>query len=169
MTGFLCHFGMKRDLSSFKELFHILQDLSAPVTGFCVLGGMFSEGIDLMGDALIGAVVVTVGLPQIGLMRNLIRDHLNTMEDEQVRGHGFEYAYTYPGLCKVLQAAGRVHRSETDRGIILLIDERFAQPRYRRLFPSEWGDIRLVGPDQIRQDLEEFWKGSPETASPAND
>lgn len=153
-----------------REAFmEILQDLSAPVTGFCVLGGMFSEGIDLMGDALIGAVVVTVGLPQIGLMRNLIRDHLNTMEDEQVRGHGFEYAYTYPGLCKVLQAAGRVHRSETDRGIILLIDERFAQPRYRRLFPSEWEDIRLVGPDQIRQDLEEFWKGSPETASPAND
>ncbi len=122
-----------------------------PVIAFCVLGGVFSEGIDLVGDRLIGAIVVSVGLPQLGLERNLIREHM-----EQEVGQGFEYAYMYPGLGRVLQAAGRVIRTETDRGVILLLDERFLQERYRRLYPAHW-QPEVVRPDNVEKRLKEFW------------
>ncbi len=98
--------------------------------GFAVMGGVFGEGIDLVGDRLIGAIIVGVGLPQLCVERDLIRDYF-----QEQTGAGFDYAYTFPGMNRVLQATGRVIRSETDRGVVLLIDARFAEQRYRRLFP----------------------------------
>jgi DNA excision repair protein ERCC-2 len=111
----------------------------SPTVGFAVLGGAFAEGIDLVGDRLIGAVVVGVGLPQVGTERDLIRDYFDRTGDG-----GFEFAYQYPGLNRVFQAAGRVIRSETDSGVIVLIDERFGQYRYRQHFPAEWTGITEI-------------------------
>ncbi|SDS90763.1 Rad3-related DNA helicase [Paenibacillaceae bacterium GAS479] len=101
--------------------------------GFAVMGGIFSEGIDLAGDKLTGVAIIGVGLPQIGPERDL----LSAYEQRQGR-NGFDYAYVYPGISKVLQAGGRLIRSEQDRGTLLLIDDRYRQPRYRRLLPEEW-------------------------------
>jgi DNA excision repair protein ERCC-2 len=123
------------------------------LVGFAVLGGLFGEGIDLAGDRLIGAVIVGVGLPQLSVERDLIRDYF-----EAQNGSGFDYAYTYPGMNRVLQAGGRVIRSETDRGMVLLIDTRFAQDRYRRLFPAWWQVRRVTSAKQIREAASEFWK-----------
>ncbi|WP_242866832.1 ATP-dependent DNA helicase [Abyssisolibacter fermentans] len=103
------------------------------LAGFCVLGGLFSEGIDLKGDRLSGAIVVGVGLPQICLERNIIRDYFNEKNSK-----GFEYAYMYPGMNKVLQAVGRVIRTEDDKGTVLLIGERFAYNSYKKMFPKHW-------------------------------
>ena len=100
---------------------------------FAVMGGLFSEGIDLVGDRLTGVAIVGVGLPQIGPERNLIRDYF------QASGrNGFDYAYVFPGMNKVLQAGGRLIRSETDQGRLALIDDRYLQPQYSRLLPEEW-------------------------------
>ena len=121
--------------------------------GFCVMGGIFSEGIDLKSDRLIGTVIVGVGLPQVCLERDIIRDYFNERNNE-----GFEYAYMFPGMNKVMQAAGRVIRSETDRGIILLIDERFTNRSYLKLFPKEWFPYsRVIKADDITKYAGEFW------------
>lgn len=109
------------------------------LVGFCILGGIFSEGIDLKGERLIGSIVVGVGLPGIDLRTDLIRDYYDIQ-----RGTGFDYAYVFPGMNKVLQAAGRVIRSEEDRGIVLLIDSRFATGRYRALYPAHWSGMRYI-------------------------
>lgn len=109
------------------------------LVGFCVLGGIFSEGIDLKGDRLIGTVIVGVGLPGISLRQDLIRDYFNG-----VNGAGFDYAYVFPGMNKVLQAAGRVIRSEEDFGVVLLIDSRFHTARYRSLYPAHWSGMRMI-------------------------
>ena len=123
------------------------------LVGFAVMGGIFGEGIDLLGERLLGAIVVGVGLPQVCLEREIIRQWF----DKNARG-GFDYAYTYPGMNKVLQAAGRVIRSESDRGIVLLIDDRFSQSRYKRLFPREWqGAIRVKTADDITGQAGKFW------------
>ncbi|WP_127585418.1 ATP-dependent DNA helicase [Paenibacillus koleovorans] len=111
---------------------------SRTLVGFAVLGGIFSEGIDLVGDRLTGVVVVGVGLPQVGLEREEIKRHF----DEQGK-NGFEYAYVFPGMNKVLQAGGRLIRSEEDHGLLLLIDDRYVQPRYKRLLPDEWLHFRI--------------------------
>ena len=100
---------------------------------FAVMGGLFGEGIDLVGDRLVGAVVVGVGLPQICTERDLIRDYF-----QERNGRGFDYAYRIPGMIRVLQAAGRVIRTETDRGTALLIDSRYREPAYRDLLPEWW-------------------------------
>jgi DNA excision repair protein ERCC-2 len=118
-----------------------------------VMGGIFGEGIDLVGERLIGAIVVGVGIPQLGLERNLIRDYFN-----QAQRRGFEYAYQYPGLNRVMQAAGRVIRTETDRGVIVLLDERFNQYRYRTLYPVAWHGFNVVkDAEEIRGLLQTFW------------
>ncbi|MFE5317946.1 ATP-dependent DNA helicase [Paenibacillus sp. NPDC056579] len=104
-----------------------------PCIGFAVMGGMFSEGIDLTGDRLTGTVVVGVGLPQINIERNLIKQYF----DRNGR-NGFDYAYVYPGINKVLQAGGRLIRTETDHGTLLLVDDRFEQRQYEHLLPEEW-------------------------------
>ncbi|RKP51694.1 ATP-dependent DNA helicase [Cohnella endophytica] len=101
--------------------------------GFAVMGGIFSEGIDLVGDRLGGVAIVGVGMPQLGLERNLIKNHFD------VDGrNGFDYAYVFPGMNKVLQSGGRLIRSERDRGKLLLVDDRYLRPPYSRLLPEEW-------------------------------
>ncbi len=119
---------------------------------FAVLGGVFGEGIDLVGERLIGVAIVGVGLPQLCLERDLIREYW------QARGHsGFDFSYTYPGMNRVLQAAGRVIRSETDQGIVLLLDERFARHPYPLLFPPWWKPHHLKAPEQIFASSRNFW------------
>jgi DNA excision repair protein ERCC-2 len=108
------------------------------LVGFAVLGGVFGESIDLVGERLIGAIIVGVGLPQLCVERDLIRDYF-----QEKAAAGFDYAYTFPGMNRVLQAVGRIIRTERDRGVVLLIDTRFAEPRYRRLFPRWWQPIRV--------------------------
>jgi DNA excision repair protein ERCC-2 len=125
------------------------------LVGFAVMGGIFGEGIDLVGDRLIGAVIVGVGLPQLCVERDLIRDYFQAST-----GAGFDYAYTFPGMNRVLQATGRVIRSETDRGVILLIDARFIEPRYRRLFPRWWQSVSVRSVNEIRAALRQFWQAS---------
>jgi len=122
------------------------------LVGFAVLGGIFGEGIDLVGERLIGAVIVGVGLPQLCVERDLIRDYF-----QQQNSAGFEYAYTFPGMNRVLQAIGRVIRSESDRGVALLIDARFNEQRYRRLFPAWWQFIRVRNPERLREAVAAFW------------
>ncbi len=124
-----------------------------PLMALCVLGGIFSEGIDLPGSALIGVCVVGVGLPQIGPERDAIREHAGH------RGlNGFDIAYRYPGMHKVLQAAGRLIRSENDRGVLLLCDDRYGQPGYRRLLPPHWRVTKARGED-IAGHIRAFWQG----------
>lgn len=121
--------------------------------GLAVMGGIFGEGIDLVGERLIGAVVVGVGVPQVCLENDLIKEYF-----DRLNGSGFAYAYQYPGFNRVLQATGRVIRTETDRGIIVLMDERFTQARYRRLFPSHWRGFWVVKSNpEIQEKLELFW------------
>jgi Rad3-related DNA helicase len=103
------------------------------LVGFAVLGGIFSEGVDLKGDRLNGVIVVGVGLPQIGLERDLIKEYF-----QRVGKNGYDYSYVYPGINKVLQAGGRLIRSEEDHGLIVLIDDRFLQTKYQNLLPNEW-------------------------------
>ncbi|ADU29342.1 ATP-dependent DNA helicase [Evansella cellulosilytica] len=109
------------------------------LVGFAVLGGIFSEGVDLKGDRLQGVIVVGVGMPQIGFERDIIKDHF-----QSVGKNGFDYAYVYPGMNKVLQAGGRLIRSDTDTGVIALIDDRFLQTKYQALIPYEWQDYSVV-------------------------
>lgn len=120
--------------------------------GFCVLGGIFGEGIDLRNDRLIGVVVVGTGLPMVGNERELYRNYYDEMN-----GKGFEYAYLYPGMNKVLQAAGRVIRTAEDKGTILLLDERFATNQYTSLFPREWRNVRYVNVRSMQMELLKFW------------
>lgn len=122
--------------------------------GFCVLGGIFSEGIDLKEDRLIGAVIVGTGLPMVCNERELFRDYY-----EEKQGTGFEYAYLYQGMNKVLQSAGRVIRTIQDKGAILLLDERFQQNQYQRLFPREWYPNTVVDKEKMISELKEFWFG----------
>lgn len=109
------------------------------LVGFSVLGGIFSEGIDLKGDRLNGVIVVGVGLPQIGLERDIIKNYF-----DKIGKNGFDYAYVFPGINKVLQAGGRLIRSETDSGIIVLVDDRFLSRNYQRLLPYEWQDYTVI-------------------------
>lgn len=121
--------------------------------GLCVMGGIFSEGIDLTEERLVGAFVVGTGIPQICHEREILRGYF-----EEKNGKGFEYAYLYPGMNKVLQSAGRVIRTEKDRGIILLLDDRFLQRQCREIFPKEWLDIKRSDLDSVGKYVEEFWE-----------
>lgn len=122
------------------------------LVGFCVMGGIFSEGIDLKNDSLIGAILVGTGLPQVCHERELLRTYFDAWGED-----GFDYAYRYPGMNKVLQAAGRVIRTVDDFGIVALLDERFLSPAYQRLFPREWKEKQVVTVDQIGRRVERFW------------
>ncbi len=122
------------------------------LVGFAVMGGVFAESIDLIGEQLTGAVIVGVGMPGISLERELIRYYFDEMNE-----CGFAFAYQFPGMIKVLQAAGRVIRSETDRGVILLIDTRFGRDPYRSLLPHEWYIKDVANVETIGKILEEFW------------
>ena len=120
--------------------------------GFCVMGGIFSEGIDLSRDRLIGAAVVGTGLPQVCRERELLREYF---DKKGLRG--FDYAYVYPGMNKVLQSAGRVIRTEEDRGVILLLDDRFREPRYKETFPREWEGLELCNVKNAGAKMRAFW------------
>ena len=120
--------------------------------GFCVLGGIFSEGIDLKNDSLIGAVIVGTGLPQVCNEREILKKFFDSQGD-----NGFDFAYKYPGMNKVLQAAGRVIRTVDDVGIVALLDERFLTASYRRMFPREWEVYERVSLSQIEKRVERFW------------
>lgn len=120
--------------------------------GFCVMGGIFSEGIDLTEEKLVGAFIVGTGLPQICYEREILRQYF-----EKKNGKGFDYAYLYPGMNKVLQSAGRVIRTETDRGVILLLDERFLQRQCQEIFPREWAGIKRCTLENISEHLKKFW------------
>ena len=144
-----------RMTESQKEQFLAVFNVNNPetVVGFAVMGGIFGEGIDLVGERLVGAIVVGVGLPQICLERDLIKGYYDERDNT-----GWAYAYTYPGMNRVLQAAGRVIRSDTDRGLLLLIDKRFSREDYRELYPPAWGGphtTRSVA--EIHEAVELFW------------
>jgi DNA excision repair protein ERCC-2 len=141
----------EEEKESFLQCFR--SDTETGLVAFAVMGGMFSEGIDLVGDRLIGAVIVGVGLPQVCFERDIIMDFFKNKSSA-----GFEYAYMYPGMNKVMQAAGRVIRSELDRGAVLLIDERFGSNRYSSMFPQEWlHNNRVKNTQELGQILGNFW------------
>ena len=124
--------------------------------GFCVLGGSFSEGVDLPGNRLIGSIIVGVGLPGFSSERNIMRDYFENRYE-----NGFEYAYTYPGMNNVLQAAGRVIRRDEDKGIVVLIDDRYAEPTYRNLFPKHWSHLVYAGDAaSLAEIVSRFWNNS---------
>lgn len=124
--------------------------------GFCVLGGAFSEGVDLPGSRLIGAIIFGVGLPALSNEKNIIRDYF---DGEGEGGRGYDYAYTFPGMNNVLQAAGRVIRTEGDRGVVVLADDRYALPLYKELFPEHWKNVRYARNTLSLAEMNKnFWK-----------
>ncbi|UCD20303.1 MAG: PD-(D/E)XK nuclease family protein [candidate division WOR-3 bacterium] len=122
------------------------------LVGFVVMGGFFAESIDLVGERLTGAAVVGVGFPQISIERELIRAHF-----DKIDGSGYAFAYQVPGMIKVLQAAGRVIRSESDRGVVLLIDTRYSDSPYRQMLPKEWRPAFVANVERAATLLQEFW------------
>ena len=126
---------------------------SKSMLGFCVLGGIFSEGIDLKNESLIGSIIVGTGLPQVCSEREILKNHY-----DKSGNNGFDYAYRYPGMNKVLQAAGRVIRTDEDYGVIALLDERFLQNSYKAMFPREWCDFKVTDIKNLKEYVEKFWK-----------
>ncbi|MBO4908217.1 MAG: ATP-dependent DNA helicase [Lachnospiraceae bacterium] len=129
---------------------------SGSLIAFCVMGGIFSEGIDLKGDSLIGVICVGPGLPGVDLEHDILREYFDGYDHM-----GYEYAYMYPGMNKVLQAAGRVIRTEEDTGIVVLLDKRFLGSSYRKLFPREWTNVKITDLEHIRGDITDFWNNAP--------
>lgn len=129
------------------------EDREESLLAFCVMGGIFSEGIDLKEDALIGAAVYGTGIPQVDIERKILQEYYDREERK-----GFAYAYQYPGMNKVLQAAGRVIRTIHDKGVILLMDDRFLRYDYRRLFPREWASFKKVNLKNAGKEIALFWK-----------
>ena len=122
--------------------------------GFCVLGGSFSEGVDLPGRRLIGTIIVGVGLPGLSNERNILKEYFDGRCER-----GYDYAYTYPGMNRVLQAAGRVIRREKDEGVVVLIDDRYATAQYQMLFPASWMHLQYAGnATSLAELVKNFWK-----------
>lgn len=141
----------------FLDAFDVKND--GTLVGFCVMGGSFSEGIDLRGERLIGAIIVGVGLPTISSELNIIKEYF-----DNTRENGYAYAYTYPGMNKVLQAAGRVIRSEDECGVVVLVDDRFATQEYKILMPEYWSHIKYVGSAKVLLDtVASFWQKQNKT------
>ena len=137
----------EKDKEAFLKSFE-----DGPVLACCVLGGVFSEGIDLTGEKLIGTIMVGTGLPQVSSERNLLKDYYEESGED-----GFAYAYLYPGMNKILQAAGRVIRTTEDEGIIVLLDERFLKPYYQQMFPREWTSFKVVNRYNSKKAITDFW------------
>jgi len=116
------------------------------------MGGIFSEGIDLSEDRLIGAAVIGTGLPQVCNEREMLKQYF---ADRGMKG--FDYAYLYPGMNKVQQAAGRVIRTDTDKGVIMLLDDRFLLRQYQESFPREWADFKRCSLLSAREEVMKFW------------
>lgn len=143
------------------------KDGGSYLVGFCVLGGIYSEGIDLAGDRLIGAVIVGIGMPALSCEREAICAYYDEKYEE-----GRQFAYIYPGMNRVLQAAGRVIRNETDRGVIVLVDDRFDDPIYKKIMPSLWKGMKFIPEAKaLREKLDEFWRKSepPKSETKQND
>jgi DNA excision repair protein ERCC-2 len=137
-------------LSEFKK------DSPSYLIGFCVMGGIYSEGIDLAGNSLIGAIVVGIGMPSLSFEREAIKAYFDEKFDE-----GKQFAYLYPGMNRVLQAAGRVIRREDDRGIIVLIDDRFSDPVYKKVIPSLWKNMKFISKaEELCETVKRFWSES---------
>ena len=145
------HFMNEEAREIFLETFE--EERTGSLVGFCVMGGIFSEGIDLAEEKLIGAFIVGTGLPQVCNEREILKQHF-----DRANLPGFDYAYLYPGMNKVLQAAGRVIRTEEDRGVILLLDDRFRERRCRETFPREWADCENCRLEQVQEKVRGFWK-----------
>ncbi|SCW65472.1 Rad3-related DNA helicase [Lachnospiraceae bacterium C10] len=141
----------EQEREAFLEAF--TEEREKPLAALCVMGGIFGEGIDLTGKRLIGAVIVGVGLPMVSLEQKILQAHF-----EDVYHQGFDYAYLYPGMNKVLQAAGRVIRTATDAGVVALLDDRYSQMSYRRLFPRHWQSVEEVTMDTVEEKLKSFWE-----------
>ncbi|MDO4804751.1 MAG: helicase C-terminal domain-containing protein, partial [Lachnospiraceae bacterium] len=144
------------DREIFLENFY--EDPGRTLVGFCVMGGVFAEGIDLTGSKLIGAVIVGCGLPQVSAETELIREYYDGRTGTASQKKGYAYAYLIPGMNKVLQSAGRVIRTAADRGVILLLDDRFLTGECRRLFPREWKSYIPCRAEQVREILAGFWE-----------
>lgn len=140
-----------------EEFLQEFEQNQESLVAFCIMGGIFSEGIDLLGEKLIGAILVGTGLPQLGNEREILRSFYTE--------NGFDYAYRYPGMNKVLQAAGRVIRTREDHGVILLLDERFRQREYSNLFPVEWNDRKTCTLSNVEAQLQKFWESIPDKIS----
>ena len=150
---FLSRF-MGNEDCALEEMIHMEIEVEEEksLLGFCVMGGIFSEGIDLKNDSLIGAVIVGTGLPQVCNEREILKNYFDERGQD-----GFDYAYRYPGMNKVMQAAGRVIRTEEDFGVVALLDDRFLSPAYQRLFPRECSGQTKVTVDRIGHNVERFW------------
>ena len=140
----------EKEREDFLERFE--SENTGTLLGFCVMGGIFAEGIDLIGERLVGAVIVGTGLPQVSYEREILKQFYDRKKE-----NGFDYAYRFPGMNKVLQSAGRVIRTKEDRGVILLLDERFCLPDYTGLFPREWEEYVVCDRRGVGKVLEEFW------------
>lgn len=141
----------EKEREEFLESFKV-NDSEHTLIGLCVMGGIFSEGIDLKNDALIGAIIVGTGIPQVCLEQDLIKEFFDNRGE-----NGYDYAYRYPGMNKVLQAAGRVIRTEEDIGVVALLDERFLERKQRSLFPREWESAEVVDILSAPSKIEKFW------------
>lgn len=138
-----------------EEFLNFFKDDSGILrVGFCVLGGSFSEGVDLPGARLIGTVVFGVGLPGLSNERNIMKEYYD--------GHGengYDYAYTFPGMNNVLQAAGRVIRRDDDRGVVVLADNRYLEEKYKVLLPEHWKDVEIAeNASEVVTIIQKFWK-----------
>ena len=146
----------KKDMTAKERADFLLEfEKESPsyLIGFCVMGGIYSEGIDLVGDRLIGSVIVGVGLTKPTNESEVIREYYENKYEA-----GKEYAYTYPGFNRVLQAAGRVIRTETDCGVVVFIDERYAEPMYKELLPYQFRGAKFVGDTRsLESVLDAFW------------
>ena len=149
---FLQKFEGNEECNLAEQIAFDIEEEDGILIGFCVMGGIFSEGIDLKKDSLIGAMIVGTGIPQVCCERELLKNYF----DEQGE-NGFDYAYRIPGMNKVLQSAGRVIRTAEDIGIIALLDERFQEYQYRRMFPREWKHYEIISVDEVAKRVEKFW------------
>lgn len=141
----------EEERENFLRAFEVGREKS--LIGFGVLGGIFSEGIDLTNEKLIGTLIIGTGLPQVCNEREILKSYF-----DQKGLYGFDYAYRYPGMNKVLQAAGRVIRTEDDRGVILLLDERFQREKGKEIFPKEWADCERCRLDIVEEKIRLFWE-----------
>jgi Rad3-related DNA helicases len=152
LEGLVVQSGTMTELEKEQFLEEFVENPSVSRIGFCVMGGIFSEGIDLKSNRLIGAVIVGTGLPMVCNERELFRGYFDERNNA-----GFDYAYLYSGMNKVLQSAGRVIRTKEDTGAILLLDERFTQKQYYNLFPREWFPNIVVNSNTMKNILNNFW------------
>lgn len=151
--GFLARFEGNEDCDLNAQIhMEIELEEEKSLLGFCVMGGIFSEGIDLKKDSLIGALIIGTGIPQVCNEREILKNYFNASGE-----NGFDYAYRYPGMNKVLQAAGRVIRTAEDVGVVVLLDERFLSPAYQKLFPRDWTEYEVVTVDKVARRVERFW------------